>query len=170
VASAGTVAVVQADGADKAPIVKDAIPVRLEPSLPEQPATTKTTVIDTVQQPSTTKQQPSTTEQPSQRLNIVYIEGRPAVQWMDASGKLNFRWATPEDLESSKPPEGGKVGAGISRATLQEVEIRTQAIITEVAFSPGSVVVHAFLSGTIDRDARRPYSVGGFGGFISLAM
>ena len=77
-APAGSVTPVQADGADKPPIEEAVIPQRLEPSLPEQPTTTKTTVVEPGQQHSTTEQQPSTTEQPSHRPNISVGRRPPA--------------------------------------------------------------------------------------------
>ena len=35
--------------------------------------------------------------------------------------------------------------------------------MTEAAFSPSNVMVHAFLSGTIDKDTNKPYFEGDFG-------
>ena len=89
----------------RAPIVEDAIPVRLKPSLPTQPQQAKATVnvlgpaVDVQKQTADVqrqavdvqRQRPQVTEQPAERTNIVYIGGRPAVQWMDPSGELNFR-------------------------------------------------------------------------------
>jgi hypothetical protein len=76
------------------------------------------------------------------RLEIIYIEGKPAVQLRDAQGRLTgaFRWATPEDLAPPEAPLSQQVGAHISKATFQEVEIRTQAIRSEVALNPGNVL------------------------------
>ena len=107
-APAGSVAAVQADEADKAPIAEAVIPQRLEPSLPQQPRTTKAAVIEPRQQPSTSGQQPSTTEQPPrqqrtpeqpvERPSIAIIEGGPAVQIRDSVGR-----AEPQVGDSGPP-------------------------------------------------------------------
>ena len=99
----------------------------LQPSQPEQPQPAKSAV----DQPPRPRQ---TSGQPAERPETVSIEGEPAVQMTDSMGKLSLRWETQEDLAGPQPEEN-QVGASVSKATIQEAEIRTQAN-TRCGFEP----------------------------------
>ena len=172
--AAGSVAVAAdpADAVDRAPIEEDANPRRPLPEQPPQPQRQPTTADQRLQPwstGSTTSEQPQP-PQPPEGAEILYVDGKPAVELKDARGKpTELRWAAEDDLNPPQAP-ADQVGANISKATLQEVEVRTQATMSKVALNPSNVMAHAFLSTTKDPDTERPYFEGDFGGFVNWAI
>jgi hypothetical protein len=58
-----------------------------------------------------------------------------------------YRWASTDELPQTMDPQ---IGKSVAEATLQEVTLRTRAIIAKVALNPGNVLDHEWLSRTMD--------------------
>ena len=61
------------------------------------------------------------------------------------------------------------IGSAVSRATLEGVTVRTQAIMSKVALNPSLVLAHSYLANSVDADTQRPYFEGDFGDFLNWA-
>jgi hypothetical protein len=66
--------------------------------------------------------------------------------------------------------EDQQIGLIVAEATLQEVTLRTRAIMSKVALNPGNVLAHEWISRTIDPATGHPMFEGDFGDFVNWCI
>ena len=100
---------------------------------------------------------------------MIQVDGRWALPITTSEGLPtgDYRWAGDEELPQTEDPE---IGKSVGEATLQEVTMRTRAIMSKVALNPGNVLAHEWVSRTMDPATGRPMFEGDFGDFVNWCI
>ena len=92
---------------------------------------------------------------------MIQVDGRWAMPVTTPDGLPTgaYRWAANNELPQT---EDSQIGKSVAEATLQEVTLRTRAIMTKVALNPGNVLAYEWVSRTMDPATGRPMFEGDF--------